>query len=170
MRKIILEIIILTVLSMFQTQTMAQTSFPEYKIDLEKSKVYFDNSEIALADITTFILIDKHDYAKDKNYVYYKGTILENADPKTFIRLTTDRTRVNRNDYHIVSYGYCKDKNNVFFNNKIIEEADSESFQERAYGYAEDKNYIYYRGKIYKKRSEGINTFEEPEYEPRLDR
>jgi len=56
-----------------------------------KNNVYYENKIIEKADVNSFEIINyserywKEDYyAKDKNYVYYKGNIVIGANPKTF--------------------------------------------------------------------------------------
>lgn len=130
-----------------------------YKKD--KNAVYIDHlsseQKIEEADPETFEVFVKGDdspiatlsmtvevYGKDKNHVYYKGEIIQEADPKTFTPLG--------------SY-YAKDKDFVYCHNEKFENIDRGSFQvflsgsNRApYGdsveWGKDKNFVYYNGQI----------------------
>ena len=59
---------------------------PHY--DIREEKIYYNDSpgkknEVSKkVDIKTFKTLDK-DFAKDKNYVYFKGKIIKNIDPNT---------------------------------------------------------------------------------------
>lgn len=71
----------------------------------------------------------------DKNNVYYKGYIIEDADPETF------KTLPGHGDYSM-------DKNNVYFEGKIITEADVKSFKYVNGFYYGDDLHVYKNGKI----------------------
>lgn len=85
----------------------------------DKNNIYytesgFDDPILESVDYATFRPISSQ-YAKDKSYVYYYGrTIIEGADPETFVDL---------NDY-----GYAKDKNHVYINDHIVEGEDPATF------------------------------------------
>ena len=102
-------------------------------------KIYYknncDENIISGADIRTFtVLYDQskyflRGYAKDKNYVYYEGKILKDADVSTF---------------GLVDAVYAKDKNYVYAYGRKIEDSDGRTFvyfNETNEG--EDKNRVY---------------------------
>lgn len=87
---------------------------------------------IEKADPGSFEIIPgKRDYAKDINYVYIEGTVLQGADPKSFEKIN--------------EYSYAKDKKNVFAGSEVINDADVHSFEVLSHSYSKDKNNIYYR-------------------------
>ena len=77
-------------------------------------------------------------YAKDRNHVYYEGSVIAGADPETFepaeLRTTSSYWR------------YTKDKNYVYYTDRIIADADPKTFTtlSRGEGYAKDKSNVYY--------------------------
>jgi len=85
----------------------------------DKNNVYYieggygDSPIIETADHATFRPINSY-YAKDKTRVYYGMTIIDGADPDTFVDFGT--------------YGYSKDKNHVYMNGQIIEGEDPATF------------------------------------------
>jgi hypothetical protein len=87
------------------------------------------------ADPATFQILTSNptDYVKDKNHVWWDYTVVEFADPATFVRLP---------------YGvYAKDKNHVFWAGAIIPAADPASFGFYSDGvYAYDGSHVYIDG------------------------
>lgn len=94
---------------------------------------------ITNSDPDTFEVLEKTGFAKDKNHVYYSGSIIQNADPATF---------------EFIGDRYTKDENNIFFSynieSNIVEGADRDTFEEypEKSEYAKDINYVYYLGEI----------------------
>lgn len=91
------------------------------------------------ADASTFVTIEHNlniDLGKDKNHVFFDGTIIEGADPSTFKQ---------------VKEYYWKDKDNVFllqFGNQrqIIPNAEPNSFQVINNSFwSKDKNNVFYK-------------------------
>jgi hypothetical protein len=58
------------------------------------------NSPFSVSGATGYIDVDIDYYAKDKNYVYYYGRIIENADPMTF---------------YIINNDFAFDKNRIYY-------------------------------------------------------
>jgi hypothetical protein len=81
------------------------------------------------ADDVTFKVLGNKEYAKDKNNVYYKGSLLVGADAGTFVLLK--------------SGPYAKDKNHVYLLDTVIVNADPNSFTEIEYPYSRDKKGVY---------------------------
>lgn len=139
----------------------------------DKNGVYFSeelgglnvsNSKINLADINTFEVLDYYLMAKDENYVYYEGKIIEGADSKTFEVLGTGYFKDNTNVYtqiggfrklpgvdgcsfELINYvdqyqweRYSKDRNKVYYQDLVVEDADPATFKIEN-GKAFDKNY-----------------------------
>lgn len=85
----------------------------------DKNNIYyteggFDSPIITNADHATFRPISDR-YAKDKDYVFYYGhTIIEGADPETFVDLE--------------DYGYAKDKNHVYNGDHVVDGKDPANF------------------------------------------
>lgn len=128
------KIAAILLLSSLYFSAHAHSIAPEY-YKVTKNQVYYDNAPIANADSETFKITSRAKFAKDKNQAYFKGSIIEGADPETFTSKAT----------------YGKDKNKVYFivNEKleILPNADAESFQEITFGYYQDKHAIYHHGK-----------------------
>lgn len=80
-------------------------------------------------------------YVVDKNYVYFQGKIMPQADPNSFSLIVSEAP------YQV----YGIDTNNVFYSGKKIDSADSKSFTiiknktSRIRYNAQDKNYYYNR-------------------------
>jgi len=96
--------------------------------------------KISDSDPTTFEILEKTGFSKDKNNVYHIGQIIQNADPETF---------------EFIGNRYTQDKNYIFFSfsgeSNIVENADRDTFEELPEDnniYAKDKNYVYYMGEI----------------------
>lgn len=111
-------------------------------------------------DADTYELVDSREYHKtvfkDKNHIYHKGKIVENADPATFHFIEncieeTLRPRYANQDIHY----YAKDDQFAFFVDsidgiKVIKTKDLEGFDFKVVdgeGYAYDKDYTYHIGK-----------------------
>lgn len=105
------------------------------------------------ANRDTFKITDSQYYAKDKNFVYYKGDKIIGLDPITF-----ENVKYKSSVYEKEHYGFMdeeptlfsKDKNSVFFIDTLIEEADPVSFKiiNPPFGggchYTKDRNNIYW--------------------------
>ena len=101
---------------------------------IEDGEVYYINRKIEGADAKTFEVFEDGEYAKDKNNVYYKENVLNEADPKSFKLLTK------------ISYGLGKDKNNLYFwENKVnnIDVKTLEIMTDEFSIYLKDKNGVY---------------------------
>jgi hypothetical protein len=81
------------------------------------------------ADDATFKVLDNKEYAKDKNNVYYKGSLLVGADAGAFALLKGGP--------------YAKDKNHVYLLDTTVINADPASFAEIGYPYGKDKKSVY---------------------------
>ena len=99
---------------------------------LTKSKQQ-DVASVPFADAKTFKSLRL--YGVDSAHVFYRGSIIENADPVTF-------TKVEEPKGHILSY-YYKDKNHVYYMGKILEGADPVTFRRHTITYSVDKNDVY---------------------------
>lgn len=66
------------------------------------------------ADSATFRKLNAKDYAVDKNHVFWKAGVLEDADPKTFINLNN---------------WYGKDKHFAYYLSQKIDGADGKTFE-----------------------------------------
>ncbi len=95
----------------------------------------YQKIKITKADKKTFQVI-KDPYAKDKNFVYYKGRIIKRADPNRFIIFSDNNN-------------YAKDKYLVYYQGEKIENSDVATFNvfEKNPSYATDKSFVYYKGK-----------------------
>ena len=83
------------------------------------------------ADPKTFEMLD-HEYARDKNNVFYNTWLVEGADSKSF---------------ESIGHGYGKDANHVYVGPDVIEGADPQTFEVFYMPYAKDKNFVYFNGK-----------------------
>lgn len=123
------------------------------------NEIYFAFREKINCDVETFQLVDSREnyktVSKDKNYVYHKGKIVEDADSNTFHFLENcinkeKRPRYTNCDIHY----YAKDKNYAYFVNspfaiKKIKTKNIDSFNFKVVdseGYAVDKMYTYHNG------------------------
>lgn len=93
--------------------------------------VYYQDSLLPYADISTFKTINKK-WAKDKNSVYYFGSPILYIDSKTFRNIDLE---------------YSADTNNVYYFEQIVEDADPLTFKYVAgTDYYKDKNFIFKKG------------------------
>lgn len=107
----------------------------------DKNGIYWGNDLIggAVPDKATFVAIndkyakENYAYAKDKNHVYFLGSVLDSADPKTFT---------------IIEDNYTKDINHIYTDHSIIQGADLETFSVINSEYSKDKNNVYDYGEI----------------------
>ena len=74
------------------------------------------------------------------NKVYYKNTVVMDADINTFENISYSTDSCEHRDYG-------KDNKNVYFKNLKVEGADPESFVILEQGYYKDKRYVYFYGK-----------------------
>lgn len=106
--------------------------FLNHDYALDDNQAYYQpsdiNSVITGFDINTFSVIgdDYSQHAKDKNQVYYKGNVIEDALVGSFRKLSND---------------ISKDEKSIFFKKEKIKEADYNSF--KALSYKELKEYEY---------------------------
>jgi len=73
-----------------------------------------------------------NNFGKDDRYVFYKSSIILNADPKTF---------------QTIEKNYSKDKNHVFLDDEIVVFANPESFELLEFPYSKD-NYRVFCGSL----------------------
>jgi len=106
----------------------------------DKNYVFYDGKILNGADTNTFEELSPHIYFKDSRSVYCNGKVLENVAPENF-------TRINNSCY-------ATDKKRVYYYCKLIVEADPETFVaiENTGGqcYAKDKNHNFIAGSIQK--------------------
>ena len=101
---------------------------------IEDGEVYYINRKIEGADAKTFEVFEDGEYAKDKNNVYYKENVLNEADPKSFKSLSK------------ISYGLGKDKNNLYFFEDKVNNIDVKTLEimtDEFSIYLKDKNGVY---------------------------
>ncbi|WP_165783331.1 DKNYY domain-containing protein [Leptospira barantonii] len=100
-----------------------------------EDKVFLYDEEIKNADSKSFECIE-HEYAKDKNRIYFGKTPFLKAHPQTFA---------------VLQFGYSKDKNNVYYDyysGKIISGADPNTFEVLNLDISKDKNFVYHFYKL----------------------
>ena len=85
-----------------------------------------------IADYDSFEAVS-YEYARDRIQVYYKDSILREADPATFLYLGNS---------------YAHDDKNVFFEDKVVCHYDSSSFKIFEHYYATDGKHIFFNGKV----------------------
>lgn len=132
MKKILLFIII--------SISLLSCSFEQGYV-VEDGKVYFEKpnvkdfiynkgrERITDADISTFEILEKGHYAKDRKNAYYEAEIIEEADPATFEAL---------------GKMIARDKNSGFFEERKIQDSDGKTFQLITGLYSKDKDRAYY--------------------------
>lgn len=86
---------------------------------------------IAEADEKSFIVLERSQYAKDKNNVYFEGQKIEQANPNDLQFMGDEKSL------------YFKDNKHVFFQNEIILNADPSTFGVIEFPYSKDKTNIY---------------------------
>ena len=96
----------------------------------DKNRVYWWGSIITNADPATFELMAGR-YAKDGKYVYLDQNIVEGADPATFQKLTGKEI-------------WGRDKNDFYYGNEALHVSDLGSFVILNDGWARDRRYYYY--------------------------
>ena len=101
-----------------------------------KAKRLQESTLVPFADAKTFKSLRL--YGVDRTHVFYRGTIIEDADPVTF-------TKVEEPEGYMQVY-YYKDKNYVYYMGEILEGADVETFRYHTVTYAVDKNNVYLGG------------------------
>lgn len=79
-----------------------------------------------VVDVNTFEVLD-YSYYKDKNHVYYKESLLQDADPVSF---------------ELINMKYAKDKNHVFGEGKLLSDYKPDDFVKDSWGrYPADEDY-----------------------------
>lgn len=85
-------------------------------------------TEIITSDKFSFKILNNKEYAKDKDFVYWRGLVIEKADPKSF---------------KIIGNSYSKDKNYVFLDNETVIFANPKTFKTLKWPYSYDGEYIF---------------------------
>ncbi|NBL64082.1 hypothetical protein GV828_02575 [Flavobacterium sp. NST-5] len=123
------------------------------------NQIYFAFANLVDCDVPSFEIVDKREHHKtvfkDKNHIYHKGKVVENANPATFHFLEncindTLRPYYYNSDIHY----YAKDDKYAYFINsvnsiKTIKTKDVDGFDFKVVdsrGIAFDKNYEYHQG------------------------
>src|SRR5215204_4541307 len=127
----------------------------------DKSAVYFDGHPIPGADATSFDVLDRSGFAKDRNHVYQLDRPISD-DPAHFELLdgglSKDRTSVYWTDGGVLSddpahfavvanndhYLFTKDSRAVHVNGRLIVNADPATFHVLQGAYAQDARRIFY--------------------------
>ena len=127
----------------------------------DKSNAYFDGHPIPAADATTFAVLDRGGFAKDRNHVYQLDRPISD-DPAHFELLdgglSKDSTAVYWTDGGVLSddpahfaivsnndhYLFTKDSRTVHVNGKPIADADPATFHVLQGAYAQDARRIFY--------------------------
>ncbi len=88
----------------------------------------------------------KTDYFGDRHYLYYKGKIVDGADPKSFVYFKRQKDKDTKISDDFLFDGFGRDKNHVYINGVVVKGADAATFKVANDGkYAMDKknNYSY---------------------------
>ena len=127
----------------------------------DKSNAYFDGQPIPAADATTFAVLDRGGFAKDRNHVYQLDRSISD-DPAHFELpdggLSKDSTAVYWTDGGVLSddpahfaivsnndhYLFTKDSRTVHVNGKPIADADPATFRVLQGAYAQDARTNYH--------------------------
>lgn len=135
------------------------------------SSVYYDGIPIQEANAKSFQILG-YGYAKDANFVYLDGRVLEFVDPYGFRVIDNSHQREpqpgdfdhghgsphdpslehspnhgHNHKNHREKSGYFKSNWDVFYDGGQIEGAHAQSFVELEYGYAKDSFNVYYKGR-----------------------
>lgn len=127
----------------------------------DKSSAYFDGHPISGADATTFDVLDRGGFAKDRNHAYQLDRPISD-DPVHFELLdgglSTDSANVYWTDGGVLSddpghfaivanndhYLFTKDTRTVHVNGKPIADADPATFRVLQGAYAQDARHVFY--------------------------
>ena len=104
----------------------------------DKTNAYFDGQPIPAADATTFAVLDRGGFAKDRNHVYQLDRSISD-DPAHF-------AIVSNNDHYL----FTKDSRTVHVNGKLIADADPATFRvlNAAFECSADAARAYYRQSV----------------------
>jgi hypothetical protein len=83
---------------------------------------------IAGVEVSSFEVLRKQGYAKDRSHVWYRWTRIDGADPASFTALSDI---------------YAKDRQHVFYENKVVPGADPSSVTIFGVQWARDRSDIY---------------------------
>jgi hypothetical protein len=105
----------------------------------DDQNMYFAGEPVAGVDCGSIVFFDEYGFFKDKNAVFYQGSRLEGADPRTFRPLGN---------------GYGKDETNVYFFSEKIVGADAGTFMPKGkmWGWGVDADRTYHYGKSHEAR------------------
>jgi hypothetical protein len=127
----------------------------------DKTRVYFDGQPISGADATSFDVLDRNGFAKDRNHVYQLDRPISD-DPAHFELLdgglSKDRAAVYWTDGDVLSddpshfkivsndehYLFTKDSRTVQVNGNPITDADPVTFRVLQGAYTQDARHIFY--------------------------
>jgi hypothetical protein len=127
----------------------------------DKSNVYFDGHSISGADATTFDVMPRSGFAKDRNHVYQLDRPISD-DPAHFELLdgglSKDSSAVYWTDGGVLSddptrfaiisntdhYLFTKDSRTVHVNGNLIADADPATFRVLHEAYAQDAKHVFY--------------------------
>jgi hypothetical protein len=121
--------------------------------------------EVEGADLKSFKVLESLPvkiYAADKNHVYWRGRVIENADGATFRPLNREYSVDGKHifngakvlstsdpqTFRILEDEYVLDCDSVYFQGKVISGADSKTFTTIGHYYGKDKNAVYNSGRI----------------------
>lgn len=128
---------------------------------------------LANVDAQTFEIFEEAShYAKDKDSVFYRGNLIEGANPATFEVVTTQLARDQNNIYferrlltpiqegvelEVLSSEFMRYGDKVFRYSVEIEGVDAATFEVRGYDYAVDSGKVYYRNREYEQTNPGAS-------------
>lgn len=103
--------------------------YTEAYLTFKNNKAAYKNIVFDI-DLETFESLHPDTFARDKNFVFYKG----------------EKTRFDPSTFYTYGHKYTSDKNGVYYNNKLIPDVDTKSFYTfEDYGF--DNTYFFYRNK-----------------------
>lgn len=110
--------------------TFSVSSITRARNAKDKNNVYFDGSILEGADPISFTVLNKF-YGKDANHVFYYDDIVVGANPKDFVILDVDDGRLGRDDAH------------VYYGGNEVPNADPATFVVLNRVYSKDKNHVF---------------------------
>lgn len=92
-------------------------------------------------DFTTFQVLGR-DYAKDKEYAYFKSKIIDFGVDVPSFDVKAGYVPIDKNHVYVLvdNYYHISDTGDGF---KILEDADPETYEQLNYDFAKDKNFIF---------------------------
>jgi hypothetical protein len=114
----------------------------------DKQQVYFEGTVIADAQPDSFKILS-HGYARDKQHIYFNSLAYNGNKPVSVVL-----NNAQPDSFEIINPDesseliYAHDKQQVYLNGNVLTNAQPDSFEILNTGYAHDKQQVYFNGKL----------------------